>query len=363
MTPAATRTGAAWAMIIVVAAGLWVVDHFLERVDASEVRTSAQRSYGIGSKLLEEDKAEQAIDPLREAHAQERSNNEYELQLAAALANTGRTTEAEPLLTEVLQRDPNDGRANLITARLMERKGDTSDAEAYYHRAIYGEWPSDTAARRDEARLELVKLLAGRDQKQELLAELISFEAESPANPDIQKRLAELFLVAGSPARAADVYEAMVNRNPDDASGYEGLGEADLEQGQYAAARRAFERASALQPDNASVRSRMETLNTVTQLDPTPRQLTSAEKYRRSILILKMASTTLGSCAAASSPENQQKLKTADALISGRTPAHVTNEVAESVLSLAAAIWRAETNCKGGPDRSALDLLMRKAAS
>ena len=107
----------------------------------------------------------------------------------------------------------------------------------------------------------------------------------------------------------------------------------------------------------------METLDTVTQLDPTPRPLTSADKYRRSVLILRMASTTLAGCAAANSAENQQKLKAADTLINGKAPPHVTNEAAESVLSLAEAIWRAETACKAGPERSALDLLMHKVAS
>ena len=212
-----TRTGGTWGTTVAIAlvvVGLAGVDQFLARVESAETINSAQRSYRAGSRLLAAGKPGEAIDFLRDAHALDRQNPEYELQLIDALAADGKTAEAEPLLTEILQRQPNDGRANLTAARLASRKGNTAEAEAYYHRAIFGEWSGDAAARRVAARLELIDLLAGKGQKQELLAELISLEAESAGTAEIRKRLGELFLLAGSPARAADVYQALVEKDP-----------------------------------------------------------------------------------------------------------------------------------------------------
>ncbi len=274
MTPTGTRVGAVWAVIVVVAIGLAAVDQSLARVESAEIRNTAQRSYTTGARLRAEGKANDAIDFLRDAHALERSNPEYELELIEALTAGGKTAEAEPLLTDILQREPNDGRANLIAARVANREGNTADAEAYYHRAIYGGWSGDAAAYRVSARMELIDLLVERNRKQELLAELISLDAEAPASDKIQKRLAQLFLVAGSPPRAASVYQALVDKDPADIAAYEGLGDAELEQGRYAAAHEAFLRAFYREPGNESVRTHLEMLNTVTGLDPTLRQLT-----------------------------------------------------------------------------------------
>ncbi len=148
------------------------------------------------------------------------------------------------------------------------------------------------------------------NQKQELLAELISLEAEPLANAEIRKRLGELFLLAGSPARAASVYQALVEKDPKDIAAYEGLGEAELEEGRYRPAREAFLRAFFRDPNNTSIRARLQTLNTVAELDPTLRQLTSAEKYSRSVGILDLTRAALGSMPG---EDSRRELRTATA--------------------------------------------------
>jgi Flp pilus assembly protein TadD len=357
------------AAIVLVIVSLDGVDQFLARVESAEVVRAAQRSYLQGSRLIAAGKAGEAVDLLRDAHALERQNPEYELQLIDALVADGKTTEAEPLLTEILQREPNDGRANLTAARLAIRKGNTAEAEAYYHRAIFGQWSGDALARRVAARLELIDLLAGKNRKQELLGELISLEAETPVSAEIRRRLGELFLLAASPARAANVYQAVVEKDPKDIAALEGLGEAELEEGQYRRAREAFLRAFYREPNNASIRAHLQTLNTVAELDPTLRQLTSAEKYSRSVTILDMTRAALDECLAktpaANSEDNRRLLKTAEAAIAAKAPAHVANEAAEGVLSLAEKLWNGhEKACGGGfSDRNALDLIMNKLAS
>ena len=278
------------------------------------------------------------------------------MALIAALIDAGETSDAEPLINEMLQRQPNDGRVNLIAARLMNTEGKPADAEAYYHRAIYGEWSNDPDGRRIAARMELIDQLIKRNRKQELLAELISLEAEPTASAEIRKRLAQLFLLADSPARAADIYRVMTTKNPKDIAAYEGLGEAELEQGQYNAARAAFLQGFLQSETTRPIQSHLQTLNTVVALDPTLRKLTSEEKYRRSIQILEMARTGLAACVA-KTPEFPA--------MPGKPPAHVTNEEAENVLTLAESVWRARNQaCSArSEEQDALNLVMKKLAS
>src|SRR5438105_4450911 len=120
------------AMILIAVAGLTALDLFLEKTQQTELERSAQRFYLDGSRRLKEGKTQQAVELLRRAHVLVRENPNYELELIDALVAAGKIDEAEPLMNEVLQREPNDGRANLTAARLSVKKGRTADAEAYY---------------------------------------------------------------------------------------------------------------------------------------------------------------------------------------------------------------------------------------
>jgi tetratricopeptide (TPR) repeat protein len=352
-------TGLVVALVVIVVA-LSVLDRFLARVESSELHGTAQQSYLEGSKLLAAGKAAEAVEYLQEAHTVERDNAEYELALISALIDAGETSDAEPLMNEMLQREPNDGQVNLIAGRLKMKEGNAADAEAYYHRAIYGEWPEDPAQHRIEARMELIEQLMRLGRKQELIAELIALEAEPSAIPGVRKRLAKWFLMADSPARAADVYRGLIAKDAGDLEASEGLGEAELEEGQYNAARAAYLQGFFQHPNNASIKSHLEILNTVVALDPTLRQLTSEEKYRRSIRILDMAGTGLGQCAV-----KNPLVIAATAVVSSKPPAHITNEDAERVLTLAETVWRGRNeDCKADAgEEDALNLLMKKLTS
>jgi tetratricopeptide (TPR) repeat protein len=362
-------TGVAIALVVIILA-LTALDRALAKVESVEMHSTAQRSYLAGSRLLAAGKASEAIDLLRQAHAVERENPDYELALITTFTASGRTADAEPLMNEMLQREPNDGQVNLIAARLKVREGNVADAEAYYHRAIYGEWPDDPATHRIAARMELIDDLARRGELTKRgLAELVSLDAEPAADADVRKRLARLFLLAGSPARAADIYREMSAKDPKDINAYEGLGEAELEQGEYNAARSAFSQAFFQSPNNASIQSHLQILNTVVALDPEMRKLTSGEKYRRSIRILDMARTGLAQCVAknprAGADESARLMSAAAATISSRSPVHGTNEAAESVLAQAEAVWRARNEAcnASSEDEDVLNLLMKKLAS
>jgi tetratricopeptide (TPR) repeat protein len=364
---ARVRPGVTSVIIILVVIGLAGADRFLAAVESSEIRTSAQRAYANGSRFLEQGNAVAAVDALREAHALERQNPEYEVQLIAALSAAGKTADAEPLLTDILQREPDDGQANLVAAQLMVKEGDMAEAQAHFHRAIYGQWAGDAAMHRDATRMELIDLLASRGEKQELLAELIGLEAETPVDQTVQMKLAELFLRADAPVRAATAYQAIADKDPADFAAWEGLGDAEMQQGLYRAAHEAYLRVFLKQPNNPTARAHLQILNTVTELDPTSRQLTSSEKYKRSVRILDMTRTALAECLSKApvSDADQQLMKAADGMIGGTAPAHVTNEAAEEVLSLAEKLWHEETKCdtRKASDLNALTLIMKKVSS
>ena len=349
------------AAIACVIAALTFIDSNLEKAERRDLANQARRAHLQGAGLIKQGKAEQGIDLLRKAHALERANTLYELDLIDALIAAAKTEDAEPLMNEILLREPDDGRANLSAARLLLERGKTGNAVSYYHRAIYGEWPENAAAHRVTARIELVRLLvkAGRDK--ELLAELLPLQEEARNDMTIQKELGHLFLVAGSPSRAAACYQALIDHNPKDADAYAGLGETQLEQGQYQDAHAAFLAALRYRPEDPSIRPRLDLSSALTDLDPTPRRLASLDKYRRSLHILQLAYDDLNGCIA-KRPEVSQLLSAAHDTLSRKPPPNPTNELSEEVLGTAEKTWQARVAaCGAGEDP--LRLIMQKLGS
>ncbi len=355
--------GTTSALVAVVVVSLAAIDRFLAKIESSEISQTAQRDYRKGCNLLAAGEAKAALEYLNDAYSLERQNSDYELQLATAYWAAAERAAAEPLLQDVLEREPNSGPANLEAARWAAETGKTADAEAHYHRAIYGTWPAKQETNPLSTRMELLDLLARSSQKQELISELISVEALEPASVSVRNKLASLYLVAGAPNRAAVIYRSLVKEDASDVPAYEGLGNAEIQAGNYRAAGQAFFRALLKDPENRMLRDRVLILSSAIGLDPTPRQLTSAEKYRRSLRILEMALTARGRCTA---PEADPDLvKASEAIVAGKLPAHATNEMAEQVLDLAVKLWEAQPQrCQNGVSGvSVLGLIMKKLTS
>jgi tetratricopeptide (TPR) repeat protein len=366
-----TRGSIAGLVLIValVIAALTAVDLVLEQAAQAELNTQAQTAHTAGVLLLQQGKASQAVDLLRKAQALERANSLYELDLIKALIAAGKVAEAEPLMNEILLREPNDGAANLVAARLMVKRDKKTDAAFYYHRAIYGEWLDNAPAHRIAARMELIRLLISEGKHKELLAELLPLQEEAGTDQNLQKTIAHLFLVSGSPGRSAEAYHAVIEKNPKDFEAYAGLGEAELEQGRYRNAHAAFLTAYYDKPDNPAIRPKMELSRTLTELDPTSRRLPTMEKYNRSLHILQLVYADFTACSAKQAkpmPDETRTLLAADeAALAKQNPAHVTNEVSEGVLGLAEKTWQARIETCGAntsPDEETLRLIVEKLA-
>src|SRR5206468_2835680 len=114
----------------------------------------------------------------------------------------------ESTLTELLRSGPADGPANRIMGEVLAKEGRYTEAISYLHRSIDGDWNEDAAGNRLSVRFELIDLLAERNSKEELLAELMAAQDHIPR--DLEMKRGRLFLVAGSPTHAADVFRGIL---------------------------------------------------------------------------------------------------------------------------------------------------------
>ena len=348
---------------------LFGVDFALAKMERAELTSEAQDHYQQGIALLKQGRAAEAVEQLRRAISLARDNREYRLELAAAFLAAKKFDDADKQLDDLLQADPNDGRTNLLAARLRVQQDQIEDAEAYYHRAIYGSWKDNAAVHRLEVRLELADFLASRGDEKDLLAELLPLESEAPSDPATRERIGRLFLKAGSAARAADVFRELIRSGATDAAAYLGLGEAELNLGNYRDAFAAFLSATRQDPNARGAKEKMMLSSAMTALDPTLRWLSPDEKYARCSRILKMARDSLQQCVNGGMVTQPSKLQplldNANAMIAAQPQPRITNELAEDRLTIAEQLWQARTKAcppGGSPQEEPLGLIMEKLA-
>jgi len=325
-------------VVLALIVALFAADFSLAKVERTELQNQSQVLFQQGQALMKQGKPERALESFRQAHAMERRNPEYQLALVDALLATRKLDQASDLLHDLLQSNPNGGEANLMMARLLVKESKDDEAEAYYHRAIYGAWGNDAANHRLQARLELVALLASQGDRVDLLAELLPLENEV-TDAATETKIAQLYLTAGSPARAAGVYRSLLRDNPNDPKTLTGLGQTELALGDYHAAMNAFVNAYRANPADVSARANIELSSAVTALDPMPRRLSSAEKFERSNRLLDLARSAMQNCAATHGLATSDDLGKADVMLA-QPPKAVTNETSEERLGLAEQLWK-----------------------
>jgi len=285
--------------IVVLIGALLSFDLFLARIDRRESDAHAADEYDEGVRLLQQGRASAAVERFGTAASIDRANLNYALALGEAMLRAGRAADADTTLRALLDRAENDGAINLAMAHVMIDEGKAQDAKAYLHRAIYGRWGADSVEKRRQARFELIDLLARRGQARELLAELLPFEEVPADSVDLRRRLGKLFLLADSPARAANMFREVLHRDPSDAAAYAGMGEAALALGNFRTARADFLAAERLRPNAADLAERRALADTVLALDPTARGIGGRARYARSQTLLKRTLALWDACSAA----------------------------------------------------------------
>ena len=127
---------------------------------------------------------EAALGAFRAALSYSHDNSQYQLSLARALRDSGRTAEAETYLIRLWERTPQEGAMNLALGRLFVRQHVFDKAIQYYHNAIYGVWPSDAETKRRDAQLELIEILLQQGAYPQAQAEIINMASASPNDPE-----------------------------------------------------------------------------------------------------------------------------------------------------------------------------------
>ena len=342
---------------------LIVADTALARVDRQATRSTAADEYKVGVNLIAHKRLDDAIEHLRTAATLDRDKPVYTVALAQAVLSQGRALDAEQMLLPLLERDATDGEANLAMARVLARQSRVDEAKSYYHRAIYGIWPGDAARSRAIARFELIDLLAQTGARQELLAELLPIEDEAPEDTVQRKKVADYFVLAGSPAKASDIYRDLLRRNPRDANSYVGLGRAALAMGNYPVARSDLLAAQKIAPEDSSIAVTIKLADSVIAIDPTQRGLGLDEQVRRSRQLVQMTIKSAHKCLDVEAPSVAAALDSvARSLVGGGGAVNRAQSVDESI-SLAGALWRMrEGRCTGRPDNEALALVQDRIA-
>jgi tetratricopeptide (TPR) repeat protein len=364
-TPTATVSEfiVTFAVILAAIMGLLLFDTALARVDVAERKAYAGREFASGQALIAQGKIEAAIEHLRTASTLDGENSTYGVALAQAILADGRPTEADQMLLPLLERNETDGATNLAMARVLAKEGKLDKAKSYYHRAIYGLWPRSADKARTAARFELIDLLARANAKQELLSELLPIQDDTTNDLAQRKRIAHLFVVAGSPARAVVIFREILRRDTKDADAFVGLAEAALSLGDFATARTDLLAAQKLMPeDSSSLQSRVALTDSVISLDPTQSGLALPEQVRRSRNLVQMTLASVRKCLGVQAPQVAVALDSATLLlVSGRAAGQAQS--VEQNLSLAEQLWGLRrSRCAPDAQEGALALIHGRIA-
>src|SRR5207237_9136816 len=109
-----------------------------------------------GRRALQANRSQEAVADLRTALLYAPGNRAFELLLAEALGQAGRTDESLNYFLGLWETMPGDGSINLSLARLAAQKVNRTDAVRYYRAAIDGTWEQgDGVERRAAVRAEL----------------------------------------------------------------------------------------------------------------------------------------------------------------------------------------------------------------
>jgi tetratricopeptide (TPR) repeat protein len=170
-------------------------------------------------------------------------NDTYQLLLARALADAGRTEEATNYFLNIWASSPGDGFVNLQLARLMRRKGDAREAIEYYRASIFGTWQGDGAVRRREVRLELADYLVELHDLSAARTELLIAAGDAPENAHWDLMIGGRFQSAGDLTDALTYYQKAIADDPRNRNALESGGRVAYALGDYATAHTLLTRA------------------------------------------------------------------------------------------------------------------------
>lgn len=331
-----------------------------QRVHRDQLRGGAVW-YERGQQRLQSGDTRSALRFFRQAATADHENLTYSLALAQALARTERVDEAQRLLLQMREDQPEDAGINLQLGRLAARQGDIARAVLSYHHALYGRWPeNEPTETRTAVRKELIHLLLLHRQFATASSELLLLIPELPHTPAELSQAGHMFLAAGDPRQALPLFQSSLKLDRSHAAALAGAGEASFQLGDYAAARRYWQRAPDLAP---SLRNLQHVAELVLANDPQSARLTEAQRTQRLIADVEATLQHLNACSG--SPETFVPLRgEGESLQGSLKPRGVLHDPA-AIDSALDWVYRAQTAvtraCGSSPLQRALLLLSRRA--
>jgi tetratricopeptide (TPR) repeat protein len=237
------------------------------------------------------------VDDFRAALGYARTNFDYQLSLARALRDTGRTAESETYLINLWERTPQEGAVNLALGRLFAREKLSDKAIQYYHNAIYGFWPGDPDTKRRDTEFELIAFLLQNHAYPQAQAELITMAAALPNDPSLRVRVAQLFAQTQDYEHALAQFQEVLRTDHDNQAALYGAGQAAFQLGRYRTAQGYLRSAVRGDPKNTQASQALNMATLVLQADPFASRISDAERSRRVRSAFQAAGERLDGCA------------------------------------------------------------------
>ncbi len=274
----------------------------LSRAYQAQRESLGSRWFSRGVADLQAQHFDGAVTEFRSALLYSPDDYAYQLDLAEALIGLKRTAEASTYLLTLWDRQPDDGLVNLELARIAAQKGQTEQAQRYYHNAIYATWPGDQPddqeGKRREARLELIEFLLRSNARAPAESELIALAENIGNDATQQQQVGDLFVRTLDYERAFAFYRLSLKSDRHNPAALAGAGFAAFELGRYPEARKYLQSAVAAKSDDAESAALLKTTDLVLAMDPFRRQISMAERNRIVVEAFEVAGERLKACSA-----------------------------------------------------------------
>lgn len=264
---------------------------------AEQQKAAGRHLYDLALSEQKAGKMDPAIANLRSALTYDRDNFDYQLSLARALRDTGRTEEAETYLLNLWERSPQDGAINLALGRLAARQHSLDRTLQFYRNAIYGVWPSDPDAHRLDTWFELINVLLNENARPQAQAELISLAAELPSRSDLHLRVADLFSHAQDYDHALAEYQRVLQSERANPEALAGAGLSAFYLARYREAEQFLQAAVKSNPQDSASAELLAVCRAVLESDPFAPRISDADRTRRVRDAFTHAGDRLQTCA------------------------------------------------------------------
>jgi tetratricopeptide (TPR) repeat protein len=162
---------------------------------------------------------------------------------------------------------------------------------------------------------------------------------------------------------SADAYRGVLQRDKQNIAAYEGLGAAEFQLGDYAAAEQAYRHVLTIDASNKEAARKTQICSTLLAWDPSLPSLKSDERFRRSQIVLRKVFEAQTHCVAPSGGRRATgtDAEAARAALTRRRSGSFT-DAANSNVALAERLWAQRlTSCQAAPaSDDPLELLMAK---